>query len=181
MCCISDLELVAYFSCCRLQPSHAFLVLRRAMSVAWKAQNYITAASVSVSQLCRGGSACLLRLNKPKGPGPPVTCMQPPALTQFGACLCAAVLQFARRLLSGTYSNLKGAPEELAKAKKVLLVCEQKGTDAIPINYEPAEAGEPKSWGPPGGPPWGPPASSAMGASSLPQPTRLGAFLLTEE
>ncbi|KAL8435288.1 hypothetical protein Efla_002543 [Eimeria flavescens] len=87
-----NLELVAYFSCCRLQPSHAFLVLRRAMSVAWKAQNYITAAS------------------------------------------------FARRLLSGTYSGLKGAPEELAKAKKVLLLCEQKGTDAIPINYEPAEA-----------------------------------------
>ncbi|KAL8448978.1 hypothetical protein Emed_003330 [Eimeria media] len=74
-----NLELVAYFSCCRLQPSHAFLVLRRAMS-------------------------------------------------------------FARRLLSGTYSGLKGAPEELAKAKKVLLLCEQKGTDAIAINYEPAEA-----------------------------------------
>ncbi|KAL8441569.1 hypothetical protein Emag_007062 [Eimeria magna] len=87
-----NLELVAYFSCCRLQPSHAFLVLRRAMSVAWKAQNFITAAS------------------------------------------------FARRLLSGTYSGLKGAPEELAKAKKVLLLCEQKGTDAIAINYEPAEA-----------------------------------------
>lgn len=53
-----------------------------------------------------------------------------------------AVLQFARRLLSGTYSGLKGAPEELAKAKKVLLLCEQKGTDAININYEPGEAGE---------------------------------------
>ncbi|CDJ56647.1 coatomer alpha subunit, putative [Eimeria maxima] len=87
-----NLELVAYFSCCRLQPSHSFLVLRRAMSVAWKAQNFITAAS------------------------------------------------FARRLLSGTYSGLKGAPEELAKAKKVLLLCEQKGTDAININYEPGEA-----------------------------------------
>ncbi|CDI84888.1 coatomer alpha subunit, putative [Eimeria praecox] len=47
---------------------------------------------------------------------------------------------FARRLLSGTYSGLKGAPEELAKAKKVLLLCEQKGTDAIKINYEPGEA-----------------------------------------
>ncbi|CDJ39209.1 coatomer alpha subunit, putative [Eimeria tenella] len=87
-----NLELVAYFSCCRLQPSHSFLVLRRAMSVAWKAQNFITAAS------------------------------------------------FARRLLSGTYSGLKGAPEELAKAKRVLLLCEQKGTDAININYEPGEA-----------------------------------------
>lgn len=53
-------------------------------------------------------------------------------------------MQFARRLLSGTYSDLKGAPEELAKAKKVLLLCEQKGTDAININYEPGEAGEHK-------------------------------------
>lgn len=52
-------------------------------------------------------------------------------------------MQFARRLLSGTYSGLKGAPEELAKAKRVLLLCEQKGTDAININYEPGEAGTP--------------------------------------
>ncbi|OEH76814.1 coatomer alpha [Cyclospora cayetanensis] len=87
-----NLELVAYFSCCRLQPSHAFLVLRRALSVAWKSQNYITAAS------------------------------------------------FARRLLAGNYAGLKGAEEEVAKAKKVLMICEQKGTDAIQINYEPAEA-----------------------------------------
>lgn len=43
---VSDIELVAYFACCKMQPSHLFLVLRRAMSVAWKAQNFVTTAAV---------------------------------------------------------------------------------------------------------------------------------------
>ncbi|CBZ51893.1 AT3G15980 protein, related [Neospora caninum Liverpool] len=41
-----NVELVAYFACCKMQASHLFLVLRRAMSVAWKAQNFVTTAAV---------------------------------------------------------------------------------------------------------------------------------------
>ncbi|CDJ35265.1 coatomer alpha subunit, putative [Eimeria mitis] len=63
-----------------------------------------------------------------------------PVCTDRGVDANVSCAVFARRLLSGTYSGLKGAPEELEKAKKVLLLCEQKGTDAININYEPAEA-----------------------------------------
>ncbi|KAH8741989.1 coatomer protein complex subunit alpha [Cryptosporidium ryanae] len=40
-----NLELISYFSCCKLQPLHSSLVLRRAMSISWKYQNYITTAS----------------------------------------------------------------------------------------------------------------------------------------
>ncbi|KAK6589732.1 coatomer complex subunit alpha [Cryptosporidium xiaoi] len=40
-----NLELISYFSCCKLQPLHTSLVLRRAMSISWKYQNYITTAS----------------------------------------------------------------------------------------------------------------------------------------
>eukprot|EP00922_Rhytidocystis_sp_ex-Travisia-forbesii_P020210 GHVS01029784.1.p1 GENE.GHVS01029784.1~~GHVS01029784.1.p1 ORF type:complete len:1266 (-),score=169.97 GHVS01029784.1:250-3756(-) len=86
-----NLELMSYFTCCKMQPSHSFLVLRRAMGVAWKLENFITTAS------------------------------------------------FARRLLETNVSAIRGAQEELAKAKKVLMLCEQKGTDAHPINYDPSE------------------------------------------
>ncbi|PHJ19147.1 coatomer alpha [Cystoisospora suis] len=86
-----NIELVAYFACCKMQPSHLFLVLRRAMSVAWKAQNFVTTAA------------------------------------------------FARRLVNGNFMAIKGAQEEIAKARKVLALCEQKGTDAHVINFEPSE------------------------------------------
>ncbi|OII77173.1 coatomer alpha subunit protein [Cryptosporidium andersoni] len=42
---IRNLELISYFTCCHLQPLHLSLVLRRAMGIAWKYQNYITAAN----------------------------------------------------------------------------------------------------------------------------------------
>lgn len=42
---IRNLELISYFSCCKLQPLHTSLVLRRAMGIAWKHKNYITTAS----------------------------------------------------------------------------------------------------------------------------------------
>lgn len=41
-----SVELVAYLACCKLQLAHQLLVIRRAMTVAWKAQNFITAATV---------------------------------------------------------------------------------------------------------------------------------------
>ncbi|KFG39376.1 putative coatomer protein complex, subunit alpha, partial [Toxoplasma gondii GAB2-2007-GAL-DOM2] len=87
-----NIELVAYFACCKMQASHLFLVLRRAMSVAWKAQNFVTTAA------------------------------------------------FARRLVNGNFLAIKGAQEEITKAKKVLMLCEQKGTDAYAINFEPSES-----------------------------------------
>lgn len=37
---------------------------------------------------------------------------------------------------------IKGAQEEIAKARKVLALCEQKGTDAHMINFEPSEFGK---------------------------------------
>ncbi|KAK9170764.1 Coatomer protein complex subunit alpha [Cryptosporidium meleagridis] len=42
---VRNLELISYFSCCKLQPLHTSLVLRRAMGIAWKHKNYITTAS----------------------------------------------------------------------------------------------------------------------------------------
>jgi len=39
------LELAAYMTCCNLQPGHKILTLRVAMTVAFKAQNFVTAAS----------------------------------------------------------------------------------------------------------------------------------------
>ncbi|SCN58656.1 coatomer alpha subunit, putative [Plasmodium chabaudi chabaudi] len=84
-----SLELMAYFTCCSLQNSHLYLVLRRGMGLAWKAQNYVTAGS------------------------------------------------FAKRLINGNYENIKGSDEEITKAKKILLVCEQKSTEQYNIDYDP--------------------------------------------
>ncbi|CXH81066.1 coatomer alpha subunit, putative [Plasmodium berghei] len=84
-----SLELMAYFTCCSLQNSHLYLVLRRGMGLAWKAQNYITAGS------------------------------------------------FAKRLINGNYENIKGSDEEIIKAKKILIVCEQKSTEQYNIDYDP--------------------------------------------
>ncbi|SOV74607.1 coatomer alpha subunit, putative [Plasmodium sp. gorilla clade G3] len=84
-----SLELMAYFTCCSLQNSHLYLVLRRGMGLAWKAQNYVTAGS------------------------------------------------FAKRLINGNYENIKGAEEEIVKAKKILLMCEQKSTEQFDIDYDP--------------------------------------------
>jgi len=39
------LELAAYMTCCNIQPGHKILTLRVAMTVAFKAQNFVTAAS----------------------------------------------------------------------------------------------------------------------------------------
>jgi len=86
-----SVELAAYFTCCKMQPIHQFLVLKLAMGVAFKSSNFITTA------------------------------------------------HFAKRLIQGNFSVIKGSSEELEKAKKVLLVCEQKGTDAHVINFDPAE------------------------------------------
>ncbi|KAJ1607568.1 putative coatomer protein complex subunit alpha [Cryptosporidium canis] len=41
---IRNLELISYFTCCKLQPLHTSLVLRRAMGIAWKNKNYVTTA-----------------------------------------------------------------------------------------------------------------------------------------
>ncbi|SOV12191.1 coatomer alpha subunit, putative [Plasmodium gaboni] len=84
-----SLELMAYFTCCSLQNSHLYLVLRRGMGLAWKAQNFVTAGS------------------------------------------------FAKRLINGNYENIKGAEEEIVKAKKILLMCEQKSTEHFDIDYDP--------------------------------------------
>lgn len=42
----SDVELAAYLGCSQLQAVHRLLILRRAMSVTWKAKNHICAAAV---------------------------------------------------------------------------------------------------------------------------------------
>jgi hypothetical protein len=42
----SDVELAAYLGCCELDELHQFLIWRRALSVAWKAKNYVTAGIV---------------------------------------------------------------------------------------------------------------------------------------
>lgn len=39
------MELLAYFTCCNLQPAHLLLALRMAMAAAFKGKNFITAAS----------------------------------------------------------------------------------------------------------------------------------------
>ncbi|GAB67477.1 coatomer alpha subunit [Plasmodium cynomolgi strain B] len=84
-----SLELMAYFTCCPMQNSHLYLVLRRGMGLAWKAQNYVTAGS------------------------------------------------FAKRLINGNYESIKGSEEEIVKAKKILLMCEQKSTEQHSIDYDP--------------------------------------------
>lgn len=42
---VRNMELLAYFTCCNLQPAHLLLALRMAMASAFKGKNYITAAS----------------------------------------------------------------------------------------------------------------------------------------
>merc|ERR1719217_884556 len=50
-----NLELVAYFTCCKLAPAHLTLILRVAMLTHFKAQNYITSAYFA-RRLLSGGS-----------------------------------------------------------------------------------------------------------------------------
>lgn len=45
------MELLAYFTCCNLQPAHLLLALRLAMASAFKGKNFITAASFAVRLL----------------------------------------------------------------------------------------------------------------------------------
>ena len=42
---VRNMELLAYFTCCNLQPAHLLLALRMAMAAAFKGKNFITAAS----------------------------------------------------------------------------------------------------------------------------------------
>eukprot|EP00752_Nemacystus_decipiens_P007324 g6553.t1 len=42
---VRNMELLAYFTCCNLQPAHLLLALRMAMASAFKGKNFITAAS----------------------------------------------------------------------------------------------------------------------------------------
>lgn len=83
-----NLELVSYFTCCKLQPVHLILTLRVAMTQAFKAQNFVLAAS------------------------------------------------FARRLVQGSFGNAPKPPNVVDQARKLLLVCEQKGSDAIRIDFD---------------------------------------------
>merc|ERR1719265_930365 len=83
-----NIELAAYLTCMKLQPGHLMLTLRVAMSTAFKANNFITAAS------------------------------------------------FAKRLVQGDGSVQKPA-DVVAQARKLLAVCEQKGSDAHEIAFDP--------------------------------------------
>jgi coatomer protein complex subunit alpha (xenin) len=83
-----NIELAAYFTCCKLQGSHSFLALQGAMATAFKGQNFVTAAS------------------------------------------------FAKRLLQGNFGNMQKPPESVAKAKKLMAVCEQKASDAHEIKFD---------------------------------------------
>mmetsp|Transcript_119841 Transcript_119841/g.189744 ORF Transcript_119841/g.189744 Transcript_119841/m.189744 type:complete len:1240 (+) Transcript_119841:60-3779(+) len=83
-----NIELAAYFTCCKLQGSHSFLALQGAMATAFKGQNFVTAAS------------------------------------------------FARRLLQGNFGNMRKPEESMAKARKLLQVCEQKASDAHEIRFD---------------------------------------------
>merc|ERR1719258_1025917 len=83
-----NIELVAYFTCCKLNGSHQFLGLQSAMAAAFKGQNFVTAAA------------------------------------------------FARRLVQGNFNNLNKPAEQVAKAKKLLQVCEQKASDAHEIKFD---------------------------------------------
>lgn len=42
---VRNIELAAYLTCCKLQPAHMVLTLRLAMTTAFKAENFVTAAS----------------------------------------------------------------------------------------------------------------------------------------
>jgi coatomer protein complex subunit alpha (xenin) len=83
-----NIELVAYFTCCKLNGSHQFLGLQSAMAAAFKGQNFVTAAA------------------------------------------------FARRLVQGNFNNLNKPAEQVAKARKLLQVCEQKASDAHEIRFD---------------------------------------------
>jgi coatomer protein complex subunit alpha (xenin) len=83
-----NIELAAYFTCCKLNGSHSFLALQGAMATAFKGQNFVTAAS------------------------------------------------FAKRLLQGNFGNMQKPAESVAKAKKLMAVCEQKASDAHDIRFD---------------------------------------------
>jgi coatomer protein complex subunit alpha (xenin) len=83
-----NIELAAYFTCCKLNGSHSFLALQTAMATAFKGQNFVTAAS------------------------------------------------FAKRLVQGNFNNLNKPAEMVAKAKKLLQVCEAKASDAHEIAFD---------------------------------------------
>eukprot|EP00928_Gymnodinium_smaydae_P028308 TRINITY_DN2160_c0_g3_i1.p1 TRINITY_DN2160_c0_g3~~TRINITY_DN2160_c0_g3_i1.p1 ORF type:complete len:1244 (-),score=301.09 TRINITY_DN2160_c0_g3_i1:224-3895(-) len=80
------LELAAYLTCHKLQAGHNLLTLRVAMSNAFKAGNFVTAAS------------------------------------------------FAKRLVQGNFEN---SAQVVDQARKLLGVCEQKGTDAHQLRFDP--------------------------------------------
>jgi coatomer protein complex subunit alpha (xenin) len=86
---VRNLELSAYWTCCKMQNSHLILTLRVAMAGAFKAQNFVLAAA------------------------------------------------FAKRLVQSAESNTD--PQTLAQAKKLLQVCEAKGTDAHAIKFNPKQ------------------------------------------
>jgi coatomer protein complex subunit alpha (xenin) len=83
-----NIELAAYFTCCKLNGSHSFLALQQAMATSFKGQNFVLAAS------------------------------------------------FAKRLVQGNFGNLNKPAEQVAKAKKLLMVCEQKASDAHEVKFD---------------------------------------------
>jgi len=83
-----NVELAAFLTCCKVQPTHLMLTLQLAMSTSFKAQNFVTAAS------------------------------------------------FAKRLIQGNFGNPERNKEVLAKARQLVTVCEQRASDAYPINFD---------------------------------------------
>lgn len=83
-----NIELAAYFTCCKLNGPHSFLALQTAMASAFRGQNFVTAAS------------------------------------------------FAKRLVQGNFNNMNKPAEIVAKAKKLLVVCESKASDAHEIKFD---------------------------------------------
>merc|ERR1719356_1783654 len=43
---------------------------------------------------------------------------------------------FARRIIQGSFQNVPGAQEQMAKIRQLLTICESKGTDAHVLNWD---------------------------------------------
>merc|ERR1712176_932503 len=62
--------------------------------------------------------------------------LQQAMATSFKGQNFVLAASFAKRLVQGNFGNLSKPAEQVAKAKKLLMVCEQKASDAHEINFD---------------------------------------------
>ena len=115
MCGSAGVELASYLTTCKMQPAHLLLAVRMAMTTAFRAQNFITAASVRSTHAMRMQSIGLT--------GP----LTNECIASVSVCVIRLVgwpsihppvhYQFAKRIIQGNMAGQRSVREAVEQVR----------------------------------------------------------------